>query len=274
MSVFSVDDARCNRCGMCVLECPARIIEMRGAEALPSWVETGEELCINCGHCVTVCPLRAVNLDTMKAEDCAPIKKELLPTTEQVEHFLKSRRSIRAYKEKPVPREVLAKLIDIARYAPSGTNSQPVQWLVIEDQTEVNRLAGLVVDSMRSAIKAAPDIAAALHFDLMVSAWDLGIDVILRGAPHVIVAHAHKDLPLADQNCYIALTYLELAAYSLGLGACWAGWLQMVMTSYPPMIEALQLPEGHVSMGAMMIGYPKYRYSSIPLREEPAIIWR
>jgi len=40
------------------------------------------------------------------------------------------------------------------------------------------------------------------------------------------------------------------------------------------MIGALQLPEGHVSMGAMMIGYPKYRYSSIPLREEPAIIWR
>jgi nitroreductase/Pyruvate/2-oxoacid:ferredoxin oxidoreductase delta subunit len=274
MSKFMADDAKCNRCGMCVLECPACIIEMRDIEALPSWIEIGEELCINCGHCVAVCAPGAISLGTMKPEDCAPIIGGLLPSAEQVEHILKSRRSIRAYQEKPVPREMLAKLIDIARYAPSGTNSQPVQWLVIDDPKEVNRLARLVIDSMRAAIQAAPDIAATLHFDLMVAAWDAGIDVILRGAPHVIIAHAYKDMPLADQDCHIALTYLELAAYASGLGACWAGWLQMVMTSYPLMIEALQLPEGHVGLGAMMIGYPKHRFSRIPLRKEPPIIWR
>jgi len=271
---FMVDEAKCTRCGMCVLECPARIIKMKGEDTLPFWIETGEELCINCGHCVAVCALGAVSLGTMKPEDCAPIMRNLLPDAEQVEPFLKSRRSIRAYKERPVSREMLAKLIDIARYAPSGHNSQPLHWLVIEDATEVNRLAGLVIDSMRAAIKSAPDIAAALQFDRMVASWDAGIDLILRGAPHVIIAHAYKDMPLADQNCHIALTYLELAACSLGLGACWAGWLQMVMTSYPPMIEALRLPEGHVGLGAMMIGYPRHRFSRIPLREEPPIIWR
>ena len=274
MSIFSVDDARCNRCGMCVLECPARIIEMRGAEALPSWVETGEELCINCGHCVTVCPLRAVNLETMKTEDCAPIKKELLPTAEQVEHFLKSRRSIRAYKEKPVPREVLAKLIDIARYAPSGTNSQPVQWLVVEDTKEVNRLSGLVVDWLRSTIKEAPEQAALFQLNLWVDAWERGEDRIMRGAPHAILAHAPRDSASAQQDGLIALTYLELAAYSLGLGACWAGFLHFAATSYPPLLQALQLPEGHQCLGAMMIGYPKQRLSRIPLRNEPKIVWR
>lgn len=274
MGELIVDREGCNSCGICVLECPTRIIEMVEPGTLPSWVERGDELCINCGHCVAVCPLAAIGLDTMKPENCAPIERELLPAADQAEHFLRSRRSIRAFKEKPVPREMLARLIDIARYAPSGHNSQPVQWLVIKDRNEGKRLAGLVIDWMRSMIEAAPKVAELWHFDLIVADWEKGEDVILRGAPHVIVAYAQKDLPLAEQNCSIALAHLELAACSLGLGACWAGWFQAAATYYPPMTETLQLPEGHQSFGAMMIGYPRYRFSRIPLRNEPAIIWR
>lgn len=146
MSVLAPDRDKCNSCGMCVLECPRGIIELVEPEALPSYVEGREELCITCGHCVAVCPLDAIALETMKPEDCAPVRKKLLPSPEQVEHLFKSRRSVRAYKKKPVPREMLARLIDIARHAPSGHNAQPVQWLVIEDTKDVKRLAGLVAD--------------------------------------------------------------------------------------------------------------------------------
>jgi nitroreductase len=247
---------------------------MKGDNALPSWVEIGEERCIDCGHCVAVCAPGAAILGSMKPEDCAPIIRGLLPTAEQVEHFLKSRRSIRAYKEKPVPRETLAKLIDIARYAPSGHNSQPLHWLVFEDPAEVKRLAGLVVDWMRVAIKDMSPTAEFLRFDLIIEAWGSGIDRVMRGAPHAIVAHAPADNVFAPQSSPIALTYLELAAYGLGLGACWAGYFQAAASFHPPMQEALQLPEGHISLGAMMIGYPKHRFSRIPLRKEPPVIWR
>jgi len=274
MSLFMVNDEKCDRCGMCILECPARIIGMVEPHKLPSWVDRGEERCINCGHCVTVCPLEAISLETMKPEDCALVRKELLPTQEQVEHFLRSRRSIRVYEEKPVPKHILAKLVDIARYAPSGRNSQPINWLVVQDSVEVKRLAGLVIDWMRLIIKEAPYVANLWHFDFMVDAWECGLDTIMRDAPHVIVGYASKDLPLAEGNCGIALTYLELAAYSQGLGACWAGWFQAAATFYPPMAEALHLPEGHQSYGAMMIGYPKHTFHRIPLRNEPTILWR
>ena len=274
MSVLALDRDKCNSCGICVLECPPRIIELVEPEALPSHVEGGEQICIVCGHCVAVCPLGAIGLETMKPEDCAPVRKKLLPSPEQVEHLFKSRRSVRAYKKKPVPREMLAKLIDIARHAPSGSNAQPVQWLVIEDAKDVKRLAGLVVDWVRLAIKEMPEMADLLRFDLIVGDWDSGIDRIMRGAPHAIVAHAPRDDVMAPQASAIALTTLELAAYSQGLGACWAGWFQMAATNYPPMIEALQLPEGHAFLGAMMIGYPRHRFRRIPLRNEPAILWR
>ena len=273
MSLLIVNGDKCNHCGLCVAECPLYIIEMREPEALPSPIEGGEAMCMNCGHCVAVCPPAALRLETMNPEECIPVRKEMLPSSEQVEHFLKSRRSVRVYKEEPVLRETLAKLIDIARYAPSGHNSQTVQWLVIEDPKEVKRLTGLAADWMRRTIKEAPRLAEILRLDNVLSTWDSGIDILMRGAPHVIMTHTNKDSGIRG-DCRIALTYLELAAYSLGLGACWAGFFEIAAASYPPMIEALELPEGNQCFGAVMIGYPEHRLCRIPLRNNPSIIWR
>ena len=141
MSILAVDPDKCNFCGLCAMECPAAIIVIKGPEALPFMPRGGEKFCINCGHCVAVCPPGAISLETMKPADCTTVSNELLPTPEQVEHFLKSRRSVRVFKKEPVPRTILAKLIDIARYAPSGRNAQPVQWLVVENPNEVKRLS-------------------------------------------------------------------------------------------------------------------------------------
>jgi nitroreductase/Pyruvate/2-oxoacid:ferredoxin oxidoreductase delta subunit len=273
MSQLTVDDAECTRCGICVLECPPRIIEMLDPKALPTVIPDQAERCITCGHCVAVCPFAAISLKAMKPEDCETVSKELLPTAEQVEYFLKSRRSIRVYKENRVPHVVLAKLIDIARYAPSGQNAQPVQWLIVEDPAEVRKLAALVIEWMSLLVRKSPRIVEQFHFDKFVSAWERGEDRVLRGAPHVIVAHAPKDTALAQENCAMALTYLELAAYSQGLGTCWAGYLMAAASSFPALINAMALPGGHRCFSAMIVGYPKHEFKRIPLRNEPSIIW-
>ena len=274
MTLFAIDREKCKRDGICVDECPIRVIEIRKKGEFPSPVENAEELCVNCGHCVTVCPHGAFKLRTMTPETCPPIEKELLPNFEETAHLLKSRRSIRTYNEKPVERETLAKLIDVARYAPSGHNMQPVHWMVIEDAAEVRRLASLVVDWMTVMLKEQPEFALSLHFDRAVDVWGKGIDMILRGAPHIIIAYGLKDLVAAQMASVIALAYLEIAAYSRGIGACWAGYFARAAVSFPPLIQALKLPEGQQVYGTMMIGYPKYRYHRIPLRNEPEITWR
>jgi nitroreductase len=210
----------------------------------------------------------------MKPEECDLVSKALLPTAEQVEHLLKTRRSIRVYKENRVPHAVLAKLIDIARYAPSGHNAQPVHWLVVEDPGEVKKLAALVIEWMSLLIRKSPRLTEQFHFDLFVNGWERGEDRVLRSAPHVIVAHAPKDTPMAQENCAIALTYLELAAHSQGLGTCWAGYLLAAASSFPALINEMALPGGHKCFGAMMVGYPKHEFKRIPLRNEPSMTWR
>jgi nitroreductase len=72
----------------------------------------------------------------------------------------------------------------------------------------------------------------------------------------------------------ICLTTFELIAFSQGIGTCWAGFFQMAASSWPPLQEALHLPEGHVLTAAMMAGYPRLRYQLLPQRQETQITWR
>ena len=274
MSLFTIDQDLCKRDGICVETCPMCIIEIGEEGGFPSEVERAEELCNQCGHCVAVCPHGALTLKTIKAKDCVPIQRKMLPGFRNLEHLLKSRRSIRTYKEKSVERETLARLINVARYGPSGHNTQPVEWLVIEDTEKVKRLAALVIEWMGVMLKEKPEIALPMHFDLIVNSWKKGKDRILRGAPHLIAAHGPKNLLRAQEASLIALAYLEIAAYSMGLGACWAGYFRAAAASFPPLTQAVNLPEGHQIFGAMMVGYPKHRYYRIPLRKEPKIGWQ
>ena len=236
--------------------------------------DDAEKLCVGCGHCVAVCPHGALSLETIIPEQCPPIRKDWQITPEQAEHFLRSRRSIRAYKDKPVDKELITRLIEIARFAPSGHNSQPVQWLVIYDRAEIQKFAGMVIDWMRYMLKQQPDFANFLHMDRVVDRWEKGRDTVCRNAPHVIVAHASKEDRRAPVASTIALAYLELAAPSFGLGACWAGYFNAAAASWPPLQKALALPGDNISLGAMMVGYPKYTYHRLPPRKDPQIIWR
>ena len=168
----------------------------------------------------------------------------------------------------------LQKLIETARNAPSGHNNQRERWLVLGNREELQRLSGIVVDWMHWVLAKMPEMAAMLHLERTAQRWQDGEDVILRNAPALIVAHAEKDDRMAPSTCTITLAYLELAAAGRGLGTCWAGYFNAAASTFPPMSEALGLPAGHQSFGAMMVGYPAVTYQRLPPRKSPEIMWR
>jgi len=274
MNLLRVDLKKCRRDGICVEVCPARIIELKDQNDVPAMVSGGNAFCMDCGHCVSVCPHGALSHARMPVEKCPSLQSELLPRSEQVEHLLRSRRSTRVYKKKGVQCEDLNRLIDIARYAPSGHNIQPVKWLIIYERQEVKRLAEVVVDWMRASITKGDPLAELLEMDHVVAAWEAGNDRISRDAPHVIFTYAKKEERTAPAGATIALTFLELAAFSMGLGACWAGYFNTAALCWPPMQEALALPQGNSTFGAMLVGYPKFKYQRLPLRKAANITWR
>ena len=271
-----IDREKCNKDSICVLECPERAIEM-GEDGYPKATAVGEQQCINCGHCVAFCPTGAFSLENMKPEDCHPVPQGMNLSMEQAEAFVRTRRSVRTYKKKPVPKELLERLVKLACYAPTAKNMEPVHWTIIHDAAEVQRFGGMVIDWMR-AMRAGESEAIFGNelLDLIISDAEAGGDWICRGTPHIAVAHGPRDLPIpaSPTGCIIALTTLELAAPAFGLGACWAGYFNAALNCYPPMLKELSIPENHDCHGAMMLGYPVYARHRIPVRKQARIAWR
>ncbi len=270
---ITIDLDKCTRDALCVLACPAQIITLSGEGGAPAPVEGFEELCISCGHCLAVCPTGALSWKGMGPNQCAPLEGEL-PSPAQLTRLIKGRRSIRRYKDQPLEPSTIERLLELARYAPSGHNAQPVNWLVISGRKQLDELSAIVADWMRYMIKEHPEVAEPMHMDRVVAAWDQGKDRILRGAPHLVLAYAEEANPFAATACTIALTYLELAASGLGLGACWAGYLNRASNLFPPMQKALDLPEGMASFGALMLGVPGFGYQRVPPRNPVRVTWR
>ncbi len=273
MSLLTVDQDKCIRDGLCVSICPLGLIEQKGPKVAPAPKNEAEGFCVECGHCVAVCPKGALSHRSIPVEKCLPYDYDLRLFPEHVEHFLRARRSIRSYTDQKVDRPVIEKLIDIARYAPSGHNFQPVNWHVIYEPATVKSMAAIVIDWCRYLIKKQSPFAEAMHMARVVAAWDSGKEIICQGAPHVIVAYGHEKDGTAATSCTIALTFLELATAAFGLGACWAGFFSLAANVWPPMKEALNLPEKNIAYGAMMIGHPKVKYYRMPLRKDPTITW-
>ncbi len=278
MNLINVDESKCTRDGLCVKACPTAILKLKDKAAVPSAVADAEALCIRCGHCVAVCPVGALSHRDMDVGDCPSIIKERISGEDQVEQLLRTRRSIRSYKQKEAPREILARLIDLAHYAPTAHNYQEVEWLVISGQARVKSFAQHTIDYFRKVLQEDPETAKQRHYDMILYAWDVGFDAICRSAPHLIFAHVDCEAsPLGKYNvidCATALSYMELAAPSLGLGTCWNGMMLTAIEEWPPLQKALALPRGSRCFGVLMVGYPQFKYRRMPSRRTPRVIWR
>jgi nitroreductase/NAD-dependent dihydropyrimidine dehydrogenase PreA subunit len=269
MTLLTVNEDTCTKCGICTTQCNM-ILGKEGS--YPRQLPGTDEFCMRCGHCVAVCPTGSLTHKEMPAEQTPPVNKKLEISFEQCTQLIKSRRSIRNYKDKAVPKAEIERIIEVARYAPTGHNMQDVRWLVINDRAYVDKLRAIGWDWLRWVMKNNPQMAAM--FAGIVQMLDKGKDMFLQGAPAVVVAYGDKNNPICATDCAIALSYFDLAAKSAGLGCCWAGFFYISAGSYPPMMETIALPDDCKPYGALMVGYPEFKYTRIPARKPASIIYR
>lgn len=272
MAILIVDESICKKDGICVAECPTRVIRLQEETGYPAFVPGGEIICNRCGHCVAACPHGALKHSDIPGEDCPKIKREFVINEEQAIQFLRSRRSIRAYENKPVEREKIKRLIEAARYAPTGGNGQMVEWWVLTDKDKLNSVSEMTIESMRRNIKEQPQILTTQpYLEIIIKAWENGNDPILHNAPVLVTASAPKQAAIGMVDLTIALTYFDLLAPTMGLGTCWAGLVQLSIISSQALKELMGIPVDHRFHFPMMLGYPKAKYFQMPGRKPPRI---
>lgn len=250
----------CTTCGACVNICPNNIIR-QDTDASPI-VHPGPD-CISCGHCIAVCPSGAMSL----AEEPEPAG---IADPAILARHLKSRRSIRVWKDTPVSDDECEELIRITAHAPSGCNIHPVKWVVINDPVKVKAFVFASRELLRSVPKENRmyGLAAGLLRKL-----DAGNDIICRNAPALLIAVADPKENLGLVDSVISLTYADIYAPSIGLGTCWAGFVMILLGAFPQLSKTLGIPERYKAQFALLAGHPKYTFKNIPLREMPDIIW-
>jgi nitroreductase/NAD-dependent dihydropyrimidine dehydrogenase PreA subunit len=269
MTLVTVNKDTCTKCALCTTQCN---MILGNPGSYPRQIPNSDDFCMRCGHCIAICPTGSLTHKEMPAAQTPAVNKKLDISFEQCAELIKSRRSIRNYKDKAVPKEEIDRIIDVARFAPTGHNNQDVRWLVINDRAYVDKVRHIGWDWLRFVMKNNPQMAAM--FAGIVQMLDRGKDMFLQGAPAVVVAYGPKNNPMCATDCAIALGYFDLAAKSAGLGCCWAGFFYMSGGSYPEMIKALALPENCTPYGALMVGYPDIQYQRIPGRKPADVVYR
>ena len=281
MSRIRINAEVCKKCGTCVLSCPAAVFVKANKDSIPEVAY--EEFCVACGHCVAVCPNGTMTREDFPDGTINPINQDILPSAEQVLEIIRVRRSIRAFRDTPVEKERIERIIDGARFAPSAHNEQNIEFVVVQDKDVLNKITALTTGFLDSMIKrlsnptARDEATSALHmmstFERVVKAVASGEDRILRYAPVLLVFHADKKGTFPDVNANLALQNASLIAQGLGLGAFYAGFVVAACKWDNSIARLIYIPDNHQIYAAMAIGYPKFKYKNWIERKAPKVKW-
>jgi nitroreductase len=212
---------------------------------------------------------------------------------EQLMLLLRERRSVRTYHDKPVPNKVLERIIKAGRYAPTGSNSQNVHYVVLTAPAQIEQLRRMVTafyerifkwiqgrfGAFLLALFAGRRIVEKLRESIpkVEHARELmnqGEDCLFYHAPAVMVVHAESWDTCSAFNCSVALYNCSLMAHTLGIGCCFNGYLDGAVNNDRKIKQWLGIPRDHRCYAAMTLGYQKTLYQRLVERDPAKVVWR
>ncbi len=259
---FKVDVDKCTRCGACIRDCVAQIIGW--VDDLPVILPEREEDCIGCQHCLAVCPTGAVSIFGLNPDDSPAVTPGALPSAEQMDLLIRSRRSIRQYDPAGIAPELLEAMLKTVRFAPTGRNDLGLTFTVVDNRADMVKLLekiGRLVDA-NTATGPVKDF-----LDTAVSAFrNEGVDYMFRGAPHLLIATANEETHCPHEDIVIALTNFDLLAKANGVGSTWCGYLKLAADNLPGLREIMGLKPDEYFY-AILFGKPTVTYHRLVQRE-------
>jgi nitroreductase/ferredoxin len=217
-----------------------------------------------------------------------------LPHVTETEKLIWRRRSVRNYRNAPVPEELVFRILEAGRFAPSAGNYQPWRFIVVRDPeilAEMTRdvkanakrlsafldyrrpgaawrrpLANLMIRWKRNELHPTPFGAVSLIAD-----GRLGL---FHGASTVIFIFKDiRGVSNPDLDCGIAGQNMVLAAHSMGLGTCWVGFAKLAFESGKKWNDFFGIRFPYRFASSLALGWPKGNPDGVIERPVPMVDW-
>lgn len=260
MKTLTINIEKCLSCNSCKSVCICNHLEVN------TFVVEKNNECIECGHCTAICPSQAIKLT--KFLDKEDKIEKIINTHPSIEYddfieLLKNRRSVRYFTKNKVDKKTLNKLFKAAYYSPSSKNTQTVEYVVIDEK--LDELVELVYDILKDTeYPIAQKIGAYLNDEIDENPLTFeGQQVILGFSENPI-------------DTVINMSRLEIAAYSLGIGGFYCGYIALCdtinhdkfMKFFPEISNNKHLHATYV------LGYPRKRFKRTVPRDDIKITYK
>lgn len=269
--LFKVDRTKCIKCGMCTKDCffGALKTDLEGYPEIPN-----ESKCMRCQHCFAICPKGAITFAGKKPEDSVTVEGLATPSAEEVENFMRVRRSVRRYQDRDVDRAVLERILKTLGNAPTGCNARSLKFTCISNREAMNdfRVKFIkTIEGYRNGTKLLPRWLALPAIQMRRGESD----IFFRGATGMLIVSSDETAPgvtTPNEDVVIACTQFEMLAQANGIGTCWCGFLRLVQNEVPVLLKKTLGFRETTPFYAMLFGYPAVKYQRGVQRDDEAEI--
>ena len=206
-----------------------------------------------CGHCACICPKKAITM-TGFDEPAIELTNSQRLDSDELLMAIKSRRSIRKFKDKDVPLEIIKQIIEAGRYTPSAKNSQDVSYIVLDNKKEVYEKEAV---KFFRRIKPIADIAVKHSKEVTIDD-----NFFFKHAPIAIMIVTKDKI-----SGSLAASNMALMAESYGLGVLFSGYFSDVANNSLRLKKLLNLKQRDHVVTTLVIGYPDVKYRRTAQKE-------
>ena len=290
---ININHETCKACGLCAEVCPNKIMKKDSTHKI-LFRQDRMPLCMTCGQCMAVCPTTSIIVEGLS------YSKDFfkLPEASSLENsffdLIVSRRAIRNFKDKPVPKELLEKVVQAITFAPPGFTPIKTEIVVVQDTAVIRKALPYMIEVYDFLVKAMSNPVMRFFVrgkvgrekfkilenhvvPLMKSRLPelkMGVeDTLTRYAPAMIIFHANRNEEFNESDIYIALTYGFLAAHALGLGGSAMDIIPPTIEKSPKLRQLFSIPKTNKVVASMILGYPKFSYQRGIKRELKSVKW-
>jgi len=202
------------------------------------------------------------------------------------------RRSNRIFKKDPLPRELIERVLEAGRYAPSAGNCQPVRYIAIDDRARINEIRDGIMPLLKmlsQSYRAKNPVARALlSLYGMRKPEDMDIrpiyairamyegktkhDLFHNAPVLILVLGDTRGVGNYSLDCGIAAQNLVLTAHALGLGTCYVGFIK-ILNGNRKLKKKLGIKWPYRVITSIAMGYPKVSQDREVERKKSPITW-